>query len=167
MLFRRYPKQLLRMTNMSTSSMPAWKQQQQKAYQQGAKNRVPWKTLAVRKKRDNVKTASQRNKRNVTNANAQKHKKVQRYLINVSQKEQIEYIQGQINKTRTSVEDRQSRIAWQTVNKVSKKKCTSRDKLKAASQDEWIHLWKEFFPKFSLAQSARAVEYTNCIYAEE
>ena len=29
------------------------------------------------------------------------------------------YIQNQINKTTDSVEDRQSRIAWQTVNEVS------------------------------------------------
>ena len=37
-----------------------------------AKHRVPWETLAVKKKHDNVKTASLCNKRNPTNANAQK-----------------------------------------------------------------------------------------------
>ena len=54
-------------------------------------------------------------------------------LINAYQKEQIEYIQGQINEIKNSVEDRQSRIAWQTVNEVSKRKGTSRVKLKAVS----------------------------------
>ena len=68
------------------------------------KHRVPWETLAVRKKRDNVKTASLCNKRNPTNANAQKFKKAQRELINTYQKEQIEYIQSQINKIWNSVE---------------------------------------------------------------
>ena len=53
-----------------------------------------------------MKTASLCNKRNPTNANAQKLK-TQRELINAYQKEQIEYIQGQINKIRNSVEDRQ------------------------------------------------------------
>ena len=43
--------------------------------------------------------------------NVQKVKKTQRELINAYQKEQIECIQGQINKIRNSAEDRQSRIA--------------------------------------------------------
>ena len=50
-------------------------------------------------------------------------------------KEQKEYIQSQIDKIRDSVEDRQSRIAWQTVNEMSKRKSTARVKLKAASQE--------------------------------
>ena len=64
-------------------------------------------------------------------------------LLKTCQKEQIEYIQGQINKIRNSVEDRQSRIAWQTVNEVSKMKSTSRTKLIAASQEEGLQIWKE------------------------
>ena len=42
-----------------------------------------------------------------------------------------------------SVEDRQSRIAWQTVNKVIRRESTARAKLKAASSEERIHLWKQ------------------------
>ena len=40
------------------------------------KPRVPWKTLTVRKKRTDVKTASKCNRRNPTNINALKLKKV-------------------------------------------------------------------------------------------
>ena len=50
-----------------------------------------------------------------------------------------------MNKIRDSVEDRQSRIAWQTVNKVSRRKCTAKAKLKATSQEERIQLWKQHF----------------------
>ena len=39
-----------------------------------AKCKVPWKTLTVRKKCDNMKTAPLCNKRNPTNANIQKLK---------------------------------------------------------------------------------------------
>ena len=46
-----------------------------------AKHRVPWETLAVKKKQDNVKTAFQCNKKNPTNANTRKLKKAQRGLI--------------------------------------------------------------------------------------
>ena len=54
------------------------------------------------------------------------------------------------------MEDKQSQISWQTINEVNKRKNTSRGKLKAASQEEWIHFWKENFknllgksPKFT------------------
>ena len=81
-----------------------------------------------RKKPDNVNTASLCNKRDLTNTNTQKLKKAQRELINAYEKEQIEYVQGQINKIRNLVED-----VWQTINEVSKRKSTLKAKLKAAS----------------------------------
>ena len=78
---------------------------------QETKPTVPWETLAVRKKRTDMKTASKYNRENPTNTNVLKLKKVQNELANIYQKEQIENIQNQINKIRDSVEDRQSRIA--------------------------------------------------------
>ena len=55
------------------------------------------------------------------------------------------FIQDQINKIRHSVDDRQSRIAWQTVDELSGRKRASRAKLKAACQEERIQKWKEHF----------------------
>ena len=48
---------------------------------------------------------------------------------------------------RNSLEDRQSRIAWiwQTINEVSRRKITTKAKLKAANQKERIKLWKQHF----------------------
>ena len=43
------------------------------------------------------------------------------------------------------MEDRQSRIAWQTINDVSRRKNTAKAKLKAANQQERIKLWKHHF----------------------
>ena len=57
-------------------------------------------------KREKAKIVSLCNISNPTNANAQKLKKTQNELIYACQKEQIQYIQGQINKIRNSVEDR-------------------------------------------------------------
>ena len=76
-----------------------------------AKHRVLWEILTVREKQENMKTVSLCNKRNLTNVNTWK---AQNEQINAYQKEQIEYIQGQIDKIRNSEEDRQSYIAWQT-----------------------------------------------------
>ena len=42
-----------------------------------AKRRVLWGLLTVKKKRDDIKTASLCNKRNPTNVNPQEHKEVQ------------------------------------------------------------------------------------------
>ena len=43
------------------------------------------------------------------------------------------------------MEDRQSRIAWQTINEVCRRKSTVKAKLKAANQQERIKLWKQHF----------------------
>ena len=83
-----------------------------------------------------MKTASKCNRKNPINTNALKLKKAQNELANIYQKEPLEYIQNQIDKIRDSVEYRLSRIAWQTVNKVSRRKSTEKAKLKATSQQE-------------------------------
>ena len=109
------------------------------------KYRVPWETLAVREKRALVKTASKNYRKNPTNTNALKLKTAQYQLAGIYIKEQTEFIQNQIDKIRDSVEDRQSRIAWQTINEVSRRKNTAKAKLKAANQQERIKLWKQHF----------------------
>ena len=53
------------------------------------KYRVPWKTLAVREKRADVKTASKSYRKNPTNTNTQKLKKTQNELASIYLKEQI------------------------------------------------------------------------------
>ena len=110
-----------------------------------AKHRTSWEILVIKRKHDDVKIASQCNKRDPNNGNAQKLKKAQSELSNAYQNEQIECIQDQVNKIRHPIEDRQSQIAWQTVNEVNKRKSTARVKLKPATQEERIHVWKEHF----------------------
>ena len=112
---------------------------------QRTKSRVPLETFTIREKCADVKTASKCNRKNPTNTNALKLKKAQNELTNIYLKEQTEYIQNQIDKMRDSVEDRQSRIAWQTINEVSRWNNTAKAKLKATSQQDRIHLWKQPF----------------------
>ena len=109
------------------------------------KFRVPWETLAVREKWADVKTASKCNRKNPTITNALKLKKAQNELASIYLKEQTEYVQNQKDKIRDSVEDRQSRIAWQTKNEGSRRKSTTKAKLKATNQQERIKLWKQHF----------------------
>ena len=98
----------------------------------------------MREKRAQVKTASKNYRKNPTNTNDLKLKTAQYQLAGIYIKEQTEYIQNQIDKIRDSVEDRQSRIAWQTINEVSRRKNTAKAKLKAANQQR-IKLWKQHF----------------------
>ena len=86
------------------------------------KYRVPWETLAVREKCAHRKTAPKSYWKNPTSTNALKLKKAQYQLASIYLKEQTEYIQNQIDKIRDSVEDRQSRLAWQMISKVSRRK---------------------------------------------
>ena len=93
-----------------------------------------------------MKTASKSYRKNPTNTNARKLEKAQYQLAGIYLKEQAEYIQNQIDKIRDSVEDRQSRIAWQTINEGSRRKSTAKAKLKAArSPQERVKLWEQHF----------------------
>ena len=92
-----------------------------------------------------MKNASKSYRKNPTNTNARKLGKAQYQLARIYLKEQAEYIQNQIDKIRDSVEDRQSRITWQTIDEVSRRKSTAKAKLKAASQQERVKLWEQHF----------------------
>ena len=48
-------------------------------------------------------------------------------------------------KIRDSVEDKQSWIASQTINEVSRRNSTAKAKLKTTNQQERIKLWKQHF----------------------
>ena len=109
---------------------------------QRTKSWIPCETLEVREKRAHVKIASKCNRKNPTNtnANALKLKNVQNKFAKIYLKEQTEYRQNQIDKIRDSVEDRQSIIAWQMINKPNRRKSTVNAKQSTSSQQERIQI---------------------------
>ena len=143
--YKRIRKKVPQMRNMRISSMHTSRRQRIVFQQNPELNIAPWETLAVREKRAHVKTASKSYRKNPTNTNARKLKTAQYELAGIYINEQTEYIKNQIDKIRDSVDDRQSRIAWQTINEVSRRKSTVKAKLKAANQQERIKLWKQHF----------------------
>ena len=111
---------------------------------QRAKPRVLWETLAV------IKSVQTWNPLpNPTNTNALKPKKAENELANIYLIEQIEFLKIQINTIWDSVGDRQSRIAWQTINEVSRKKNSVKAELKATTQEDRIYLRKQHFENLS------------------
>ena len=99
----------------------------------------------VREKRADVKTASKCYRKSPTNTNALKLKIARNELANIYLKELTEFVQNQIDEIRESVEVRQSRIASQTINELSRRKDTTKAKFKATNQQERIKLWKQYF----------------------
>ena len=92
-----------------------------------------------------MKTASKCLRKKPINTNTLKLKKAQNELASIYLKEQTEDKQNLIDKIRDSMEDRQSKIAWQTINEVSRRKTTTKAKLKATNQQERIKQWKQHF----------------------
>ena len=80
------------------------------------KYRVTMGNVSGERKTCTSENSLQKLSKKPTNTNARKLKTAQYQLAGIYIKEQTEYIQNQIDKIRDSVEDRQSRIDWQTTN---------------------------------------------------
>ena len=92
--------------------------QQQNTFQQNLKlNIKSLGNFSGERKTCTSENSLQKLSKNPTNTMPYKLKTAQYQLASIYIKEQIEYIQNQIDKIRDSVEDRQSRIAWQTITK--------------------------------------------------
>ena len=109
------------------------------------KLRVSSESFAIRKKRDVVKTSHLCNKRNPTNANAQKLKKAQTELKHSRKnKENIFKTKSIRLEPRLDIDDLKS---LGRLNKVYKRMRTSRGKRKATRKEDLIHIWKS--PKYT------------------
>ena len=60
--------------------------------------------------------------RNATRANVRKHGQAQKYLETTYLNEQQKYIQYQIDRIENASENKQSSLAWQTINEITGRK---------------------------------------------
>ena len=74
--------------------------------------------------------------RNATRANVRKHKQAQKDLKATYFKEQQKYIQSQIDRIENASENKQSSLAWQTVNETTGRKKSTKAKIKGSNQEE-------------------------------
>jgi exonuclease III len=109
------------------------------------KRRVPWETVAVLKQRDQLKSVAKLKNLNPIKSNISKFKKAQKDLAEIYNLEQRNYVLTQIDKIAHASTNKQSSMAWQTVNEVSGRKTSSKSKLKASSEQERLFKWKEHF----------------------
>ena len=111
------------------------------------KSRVPWESKQVIEKRECLKKASNLKRTKPTKSNMAKFKKAQKDLVETYESEERLYVLSQIDKLKNAAENRQSSVAWKTVNEITERKTSSNSKLKATSQEElWAVLnisWKK------------------------
>ena len=83
--------------------------------------------------------------RNATRANVRKHKQLQKDLEATFLNEQIKYIQSQIDRIENASENKQSSLAWQTVNEITGRKKSTKAKIKVSNQEERLKKWMNHF----------------------
>ena len=101
-----------------------------------AKRRVPWETVAVTEKREHLKRVAKIKNIKPTKRNIANFKIAQQDLVDTYNLEQRNYVLNQIDKIAHSAANKQSSIAWQTVNEVSGRETSSKSKLKLKASSE-------------------------------
>ena len=109
------------------------------------KRKVPWENETVTEKRKQLKKLAQMKNRNATRANVRKHKQAQKDLKATYFKEQQKYIQSQIDRIENASENKQSSLAWQTINEIIGRKKSTKAKIKASNQEERLKKWMNHF----------------------
>ena len=83
--------------------------------------------------------------RNATRANVRKHKEAQKDLEATYFNEQQKYIQFQTDRIEKASENKQSSLAWQTINEITRRKKSTKAKIKASNQEERLKKWMNNF----------------------
>ena len=78
-------------------------------------------------------------------ANLSLVKDAKKELRKTYEKEQSAYLQTKIDEIKSAADNKQSALAWNTVNEISGRKRSYKAKLKASDQEDRLHKWKEHF----------------------
>ena len=106
---------------------------------------MPWKNEIIIEKRKRKNRNAQMKNRNATRANVRKYKQAQKDLEVTYFYEQQKYIQSQIDRIENASENKQSSLAWQTVNEITGRKKSTKAKIKASNQEERLKKWMNHF----------------------
>ena len=109
------------------------------------KHKLPWENEIVEQKCECLKILANLKNKTPTSTNIRNYRKARQELEGTYNIEQHKYIQEQIETIRNAAENKQSSLAWQTVNEVTGRKRSTQAKLEASSQDERLQKWKEHF----------------------
>ena len=109
------------------------------------RQKLPWENDTVIGVRNELRAASKSKNKNPTPQNIDAATVLQRKLEQVYKSEKAKFIQEKIDSITAAAESQKSSLAWQTINKITGRKNSSKAKLKGDSQDERVSKWKEHF----------------------
>ena len=91
----------------------------------------PWETEKILSKRTALKNASALQRANPNVTNIKKVKQAKKDLRLSYEQEQAAYVQSKIDEIKSAADNKQSAIAWKTVNKISSRKKNNKSKDKS------------------------------------
>ena len=109
------------------------------------KQKAPWENDIIHEKRRELSKLARIKNTSATRHNVKMHRKAQMELESAYITEQQKYIQSQIDQIKNASENKQSSLAWKTVNEITGRKRATKAKIKASSQEERLSKWKNHF----------------------
>ena len=109
------------------------------------KLRVPWETADIVSKRKALHEAFKANQCSRSDENTQKVENAKNELDKAYTNEQKSYVQEKIRSIETAHANHQSKLAWDTVNEITRRKASKAGQIRANSPEERIKLWKDHF----------------------
>ena len=109
------------------------------------KTRKPWENEEIHQKRQLLHQAQQMKESSPSPENIRLFNEARFSLKEAYSDEQKSYLESKISQIRNSATNKRSGEAWKTVDEITGRKSSNSSKLKAASQEERIQLWKDHF----------------------
>ena len=108
---------------------------------------MPWENDVVCKKRNELNGAFKRKKEKNDLTNTLLVEKAKKDLDHAYDKEQKKYMQSKIKEIKDAHINHHSRLVWDKVNEVTRRKGPKRGRITASNTDEGLAIWKDHFQK--------------------
>ena len=109
------------------------------------RKRVPWETPEIQIQRKKIRCSAIWKNENPGPQNVTKFNREKQKMTKLYQAELENYLQNKIALIKTYLENKQSSMAWDTINEITGRKRTSKAKLRAESQQDRLSQWKSHF----------------------
>ena len=109
------------------------------------KKQIPWESNDIEVKRMSIKEKSATKNSNPTTTSITEFNEARAQLKATYDEQHVKYIQSEIQLINHAAANKQSALAWKTVNEISGRKSSNKSKLKANSQTERLTKWQYHF----------------------
>ena len=109
------------------------------------RKRVPWESQAIQDQREKIRSSAARKNDKPTPQNVTKFNREKQKMTRIYRNELETYIQDKIDTISQLSENKQSSMAWDTINEITGRKRTSQAKLRAMNQQDRLNQWKNHF----------------------